>query len=991
MATALVAEGEQVRVDDDGSVSFQNAAGIWNPGSPTDLVQEVDGTLYVVDPHPNVLHVFQRTEAGEWERVREVQLQHHVTDMIVRDEQVLLLSRNDFIVHLALSDDGVPIRDEIHTVVTTVNLGEETEVIHQRFAGTYADLNVVGDRLLMKLSDGNDVVIAIYPPPELTSRLHGFQITPDGLVEIDSVEVPRYGSMEVRGDDIFVVRNHHVIGDILLPPGEVDANGQVSEDHRILPEIARPQATVIRYQFGEDSIEPVADLDLPDGAVSGFQVSRDGFTAVAFRSVYSGIGIDQRIDLLDLSDNDLSLFESVPLGTPTAQWLSVIDMGPDEVVLADYESNELVIVNTNQEIDINNEGRVTRVAVPEGWRTLYRSIRVTSDRLVIAAVRETIIETPESAENAGIPNDADPNSRQHRETKIESGLLTLSLSRNEIIAATVLPDNLNFGLPDFTLIDSELQWFGYHSTTHFANRAGTQFVFGTLSDEGEFVIDGRVRVGGYYGEVDANRERLIVRFEDRLHVHDWENLEEPTVIPLGELRPPVEAVDDVLTINFDGESDARLDVLANDVASSTNRLQIVELIGAPEGTEIVGRFVKIPAEALRDVESLRFEYVISDGFSQSQAVVEVSVEAFDAGAFERLVRQIVEQAAEDFGIAADLIDVTSVERFIGEPLPYVPPDDPNHPIDLSPGVLVTMRFPGGSALYGGSLDGRIIQIFASQREFLASLGLQAVSAEGDVLDEIVVGDEFFLEFQAKDLRQFGEGVFAAFFDLELPNDLLTLTGDVEYLEGFGSVNGSTINDGGIDELGAVSTEIDHPGSELQRLLRVGVRALGAGDLVLQINPADEQGNETLLRGIDTEIDSSQVQYLPLELAIVAEASPNPLDADGNGNVTAGDALVVVNFLGRHGNMTLEELEALAGNGEGEGLSPSDIEAMRRYDTNRSGAISALDALVVINNMERDENVATAEAENSTVQPGLSSADIDDDDEEAAGVDSNQLF
>ena len=542
----------------------------------------------------------------------------------------------------------------------------------------------------------------------------------------------------------------------------------------------------------------------------------------------------------------------------------------------------------------------------------------------------------------------------------------------------MLPSEAPVGFPGFTLVDSEQEWFGFHTVPNWNRAQRVDFIFGRLNDDGKFEIDGRVPVDGYFGEVDANPERLIVRHEDRLLIYDWERLDDPVVVPLGELRPPVEAVNDVFEIDFDGQSDARLNVLANDLVANSHRgVEIVDLIGAPEGAEVHGRFVVIPGRALANVEALRFEYVISDGFTESSAVVEVDVNTIDLEAFERLVRQVVEQAAIDLNIDVDEIDVTSVERFIGEPLPFVPPDDPSNPIDLSPGVLVTMKFPGGSALYGGSLDGRIVQIFASHREFLVSLGLHPIDADGNELRDIVLGDEFFLEFQARDLRDFGEGVFAAFFDLTVPTDQLVLTGELEYGEGFSRVSGFTIEDGEIDELGAVSNRIQGSGLPVQRLLRVGVKAVGTGAVSLKIDQADGVGGATLLRGIDEEISANLVKYLPLELEILAEAPADPLDANGDGNVTAGDALVVVNFLGEHGPMTLQELEQLVGDGsaEGEGLTLQEYEKYSNYDTNQSGDISPIDALVVINGVDENTRAAANSSEGEFVN--LISSDEDD--------------
>ncbi len=84
--------------------------------------------------------------------------------------------------------------------------------------------------------------------------------------------------------------------------------------------------------------------------------------------------------------------------------------------------------------------------------------------------------------------------------------------------------------------------------------------------------------------------------------------------------PIIEAVNDQYRLNANGE-DHLLDVLANDVIHHFEIApiaEIVELIGAPDGAEIVrGNMIRIPAAAFEGVEAIRFEYVISNGEQRS--------------------------------------------------------------------------------------------------------------------------------------------------------------------------------------------------------------------------------------------------------------------------------------------------------------------------------------------------------------------------------------
>ncbi len=379
--------------------------------------------------------------------------------------------------------------------------------------------------------------------------------------------------------------------------------------------------------------------------------------------------------------------------------------------------------------------------------------------------------------------------------------------------------------------------------------------------------------------------------------------------------------------------------------------------------------------------------MISDGHDRSSAVVEIEVRSVSEAEVLELVDAVRRRAAEDFDVSPDEVEITFVERIFAEPLPIVLPNDPNT-LDLSPGILVTLTVPDATALYAASLEGEIIQVFGSQREYLVELGLRAVNENGETLEEVAEGDDFWLEFNAKDLRDFGQGVYAAFFDLIVPTEHLVITGPVEYGPGFTSIRTGSFDDGEIDDLGAIGNVIENPGNARQQILRVGVRATGPGEVALRPGAADERGTETLLRGLETEVSRSSVRYTSLTLRIVeaAQIDPpdgDPLDADGNGQVTAADALVVINFLGRFGSMSLEQLSdrVMAARGESEQSPVDDLLAMRRYDTSGNGTITALDALVVINGLGRQALVADAER----------GGGMDDDDDEMESAVTVSLF
>ena len=109
----------------------------------------------------------------------------------------------------------------------------------------------------------------------------------------------------------------------------------------------------------------------------------------------------------------------------------------------------------------------------------------------------------------------------------------------------------------------------------------------------------------------------------------------------------------------------------------------------------------------------------------------------------------------------------------------------------------------------------------------------------------------------------------------------------------------------------------------------------------------------------------------------------------NGSVTAGDALGVINFLNRYGNVELMNLEAtVRGTGaEGEDAMAIELAQMRRLDTSRDDVITAIDALMIVNDLHRqafavssNDFVGESEASVGVMLDKLINHNADDDDE-----------
>ncbi len=978
-----------------------------------DLVLEHADRVFVVDQiaynyEPATLYVFNRDADGTLTQTAAVDVGFVVARMIPVGDQVVLMGRNDWsfvpLTAARPNNDVIPPPLSRETQVLTVSFGEEVAVIRQQITGSLHSVDVSNGQLIVTGSNQGDAVIMIYPPPPIENFVKTFDVGSDGITEVASLTIPGFGISRVEGNNYYSAGTTYSGFDYFAPPtsDSTASDASLANDNALTFDgpnepLPLPVANFTRYLLGNDAITEVATTELGTGYVSNVIIAENGLSAIVLRSEYLGAGPTMSIDLLNLAGDAVTVVHRTQLENFQGE---VVAVGSQHVVLRNYLDNSLVVVDTNQSTALEAVDRVRRVPVPDRVELQSGSLQVNDDMLVLRAVRRR------DSDAAGDPNVRPDGTLPNEPAVRQPILLTVSIEQAAIIADT---DISAFTGPNASLqlfsIDTEASRFGFVATDYQLNDTldfqRPRLTFGRLSDSGEFSSDG-VLPAGRWIETDANADRLLARTSDQLLEFDWVSEDEPVALPLGELEPPILAVNDSYELNDTG-NDHLIDVLGNDMLGRDgNRYptRIVELIGAPEGVRVLDdRLIRVPAQAIRDVESLRFGYVISDGETTSTAVVEISVRSISEQRVRELVQAVRERAATDLDVPLDQVDVVSVERvFYGRDVLVGPNGDSviaamsselnadgtrvDRPTTLAPGVLVSLAVPGATARYHASLEGEIAQLFVSRPETLAELGLRAVNDDGQRLERLVVGQEFWLEFSARDLRPGGRGVYAAFFDLIVPNDNLVITGPVVHSTGFSGAQTGSFTEGEIDDLGAVDNGAEAPGQETQALLRIGVRAVGAGRVTLQPEPADSIGTATLIHGLNREIPARNVRYLPLSLSISADPVSSPLDIDNNGSVTAGDALEIIRFLNLYGSIEVDDLEStvrsVRGESEDEGMLASEIATMRRLDASGDRKITALDALIIINDLQRQEVEAAAAIATDFL-------DHNDDDEESNGI------
>ncbi len=900
-----------------------------------DFLQQHGSRIYAIDRDDysdrTALFVFEQKESGELAKIAEVPLNLFVQRMIVEGDQVLLLGSAYPRYYIAGSQPIVaPEHPDDQTVALTINLVADSDpvVTEQSFPDEFRDAHYEDGRLTLVTYPTNLAVPLIYPPPPIPLTVTTLDWTTAGLVETAKNDAVHFERFFIQDDTLYGIENRlQYFGNVEIEADDEELDGEFGYE-----------AAITHYELGSDAILRGPTLVLGRGYVTEFTVAEDGLSAAVVRVDYAGDETVTTVDRLDLSDETIQLIESIELENVSGY---AVLTDPDFVVLQseaiDGVGHELIVVSTKT---VESEGsRVRRIALPAIANDYTGAVRI-GDTLVIS-LPASIEFNDENEVTFGALRSA--------------SVVTIDLTTGTLISETPLEGGNQ--VSQFFLIDETTKRIGFETYNPAAFTLGRSFEFGHLDDDGVYVKDRQLPFV-LWQDFDVTSEQLVAQTSDQVIRFSWNDFENPIATPMGEPDPVTVAQDDHYVFANDGESHL-LDVLANDrLLQGFHDSEIESISGAPEGTRIVdGRFIKIPASALEGVDRRTFQYTVASGGTTSTATVTVDVLAVTNVQVDALVQLVVARAAEDFDVSIDDISVLDVTTLY---------------LQTIPAIRVTVVSADLLGEYTVTLDGQIEndQTQRSERQVLVDLALRAVDEDGNVITEIRSGDFFWIEFTAKDLRTDGGGVFAAFLDLVLPSESIAIAGRPEFGDDFDRVGREDhfdITDSAINDLGAISSVVANPGNALQVLIRVPVVARSAGQVRLTPEPADGLGTETLIRGDDDSLQLDSVRYQSLRLSVLPQLDLDTLDSDADGEVKAGDALKVINFLGRFGSMKLEDLPArvtqllkdhasgIQSQGtvaEGESVGRLNINLMRRLDANGSGTITALDALVIINRLSR---------------------------------------
>ncbi|WP_182865865.1 dockerin type I domain-containing protein [Rhodopirellula sp. JC639] len=867
---------------------------------------------------PATLHLFNRQDDNSLAEAVAIDLQFSPANVILTDQLVIAIGPSP-------RGDSTGATD-LQTVLLVVSRDDFADRSTVRLDGGLAGVAHRDDRLFVSTSQPLNVPPQPFLPPPV--RVTVYDVDGDSISPIAAGQLahPVTDNMVV-GDDLLVVEQ-------MIQTETSDENGPAGVTGLSYTPDESPHF-LVRYRIVDDSIVKIASLQLTADSDLQAEISEDGQTAVVFGqhqrllfpAVVDGPQAGFSVALIDLSDDQPQRFQSVPVATRNSQ--VKVEIGEHAVVVADGR-NSLLVVDTDPSIDIDAESRVTRIELPGIPNQTFPGItdvtELTPDRYAI--VRQSY--TTRFDGDAAV---------EHREAE----LLTLSLEDHSIVTDDI-PSNAALAIFSPSSSVPTLVRLGPEQIAHQAK----QIVVGDIDDSGHFHQRATIELS-HVLEIDVDENRLLLRHIDQLTEYRWDDLDHTIVTPLGEPLPAPNAVDDVFRRNSDAR-DRYLDVLENDhVVNALGDARIAELIDAPAGVQIAtgGNVLRLTDEALGSEGTFEFQYVLQQGSRRATATVTLTLYRFDDADVRRAVQQIVAQTAEDLGVGESEVRVSSQRRFTDVPMPIHHSDRIENPLGGQFGVVVDVAVGDQLYRYAANFEGDVAQLSSRQLDQVMQLGLKATDAEGHTIESIRTGDEFFLEVTARDLREFGFGVFAVAFDLPLPVNQLEATGEVVLLGKFDDF-GDPVTASGIDEFHALEALIEHPGSEPQAVVRFGVRAIAGGEVTLRLDPAESRGAELLLRGRDDEVSPLEVIFGSLTIDI---DGIQPTDTDASGAVTPSDALRVINFLGIYGAVDVDDLPALADAAEAEDTE-RQLRSMQRLDTNADGLISARDALNVINDLAR---------------------------------------
>lgn len=433
-----------------------------------------------------------------------------------------------------------------------------------------------------------------------------------------------------------------------------------------------------------------------------------------------------------------------------------------------------------------------------------------------------------------------------------------------------------------------------------------------------------------------------------------------------------------------GSSNNLLDVLANDF-TSRGSLSVVTL-GATSDGGVLGisgsQLTYTPKVSFVGTET--FTYTVTNGLGQTGAgrvavVVSTSSTTLNAVDDTKTVAANSSDNVIDL-LANDLLPVgvtTQISRVTTPNQGGTVTVGSNGTVSYTPktGFQGTETFEYTVTASGGGSDTALVTVnveSGTTAGVLAQLKLRTTDTSGNTITTISAGQDFQLRGFVKDVRNTPQGVFAAYLDVNYPESLLSVTGEIVHGENYPNGKSGDITVAGIiDEVGSTGNPELLGGAE-RLLFSVQLRAIAAGTATLTTDAADVLPRHAwVLYGASQALTADQFELSGTSIVITPAAGTTrlsndliPLDVNRDNYISAIDALLVINRLNEDSRKSASTFGA---------STSSASTTTGPLDVNRDGYISAIDALLVINELNR-QSAAVAK---SVVPPaaGIPASDI----------------
>ncbi len=406
------------------------------------------------------------------------------------------------------------------------------------------------------------------------------------------------------------------------------------------------------------------------------------------------------------------------------------------------------------------------------------------------------------------------------------------------------------------------------------------------------------------------------------------------------------------------EREVELDVLGNDhvVDSATIVAVTASDVGAVVEISAAGKSLLYTPAANSDVENDSFEYAVESGGRRDSATVQVFIHRENVT--DRMIRLAKTHLLERLGLQDSPLQVETswiTEREWPDSCLGVANDGEVCAQVITPGFEIVFEYSLTRFVYHTDTTERVVPANdpVIETQDLIQLRAEIVNADGKLITSLLIGEEATLRIHAEDLRDDPLGVYAAYFDVLFDPARDVEFGPITFGAEFSHATSGSIDENGlIDELGGYKGTA---GPIDTLVVSIPIIAASPGELRFTLEaPDDFPAHDLLLLGINSAIPSDRIRFGDVAVEVIDSMhnEAHPMDTNMDGQMTPLDALIVINHIERHGAgpVNAGAIRALR-------AAAAEARAFRfAADVNGDGYISPIDVLMIVNAFKKGSEV-----------------------------------